>query len=40
MRGVAGRLESRYRYSGGMVYNTFIWPNLAEAQKVEIGNAA
>ena len=40
MRGVAGRLESRYRYSGGMVYNTFIWPNLAESQKVEIGNAA
>lgn len=40
MRVVAGRLESRYCYSGGMVYNTFIWPNLAEAQKVEISNAA
>ncbi|APT85204.1 DNA methyltransferase [Corynebacterium aquilae] len=40
MRTVAGRLKSDYRYSGGMVYNTFIWPNLTEAQKVEIGNAA
>ncbi|HVM46606.1 MAG TPA: DNA methyltransferase [Candidatus Acidoferrum sp.] len=26
MRQVGGRLESRYRYSGSMVYNTFPWP--------------
>lgn len=26
MRTVCGRLESRYRYSGGVVYNTFPWP--------------
>ena len=27
MRMVAGRLESRYRYSAGMVYNTFPLPS-------------
>lgn len=27
MRVVCGRLESRYRYSGGVVYNNFPWPN-------------
>ena len=26
MRAVAGRLESRYRYSKAIVYNNFIWP--------------
>lgn len=26
MRAVAGRLESRYRYSVGIVYNNFPWP--------------
>lgn len=26
MRAVAGRLESRYRYSASIVYNTFPWP--------------
>lgn len=26
-RTVCGRLESRYRYSAGIVYNNFIWPN-------------
>ncbi len=26
MRVVCGRLESRYRYSGGVVYNNFPWP--------------
>tara|TARA_Y100001933_G_scaffold207716_1_gene211032 strand:+ start:576 stop:3347 length:2772 start_codon:yes stop_codon:yes gene_type:complete len=25
-RGVCGRLESRYRYSAGIVYNNFPWP--------------
>ena len=25
---VGGRLESRFQYSGTMVYNTFPWPNF------------
>ena len=28
MRTVCGRLESRYRYSAGIVYNNFPWPEL------------
>jgi hypothetical protein len=28
MRQVCGRLESRYRYSAGLVYNNFPWPRL------------
>ena len=28
VRAVAGRLESRYRYSNKVVYNNFPWPNL------------
>lgn len=27
MRTVCGRLKSDYRYSGGVVYNNFPWPN-------------
>jgi hypothetical protein len=27
VRHVCGRLESRYRYSGSMVYNNFPWPS-------------
>ncbi len=34
LRQIGGRLESRYRYSIGIVYNTFPWP---EANKVQIG---
>ena len=30
MRAVAGRLESRYRYSKDIVYNNFPWPDLPE----------
>lgn len=26
MRAVCGRLESRYQYSAGIVYNNFVWP--------------
>ena len=29
-RAVCGRLESRYRYSAGIVYNNFPWPELAD----------
>jgi hypothetical protein len=32
MRAVAGRLESRYRYSAAIVYNNFPWPFCATAQ--------
>lgn len=35
MRTVAGRLESRYRYSPS-VYNNFPWPELSEKQKQKI----
>lgn len=36
MRDIGGRLESRYRYSIGLVYNTFPWPDASEAQKEKI----
>lgn len=32
LRHIGGRLESRYRYSIGLVYNTFPWPVLRQAQ--------
>ncbi|NCT68127.1 MAG: class I SAM-dependent DNA methyltransferase [Rhodanobacteraceae bacterium] len=31
VRSVCGRLESRYRYSAGIVYNNFPWPELPDA---------
>ncbi len=41
MRCVAGRLESRYRYSAQIVYNNFPWPrNLTDAKRVKIEAAA
>lgn len=41
VRAVCGRLESRYRYSGGIVYNNFPWPaEEAEKQKQAIEAAA
>lgn len=41
MRAVAGRLESRYRYSAGIVYNNFPWPeNPSEKHKQAIETAA
>ena len=36
MRTVCGRLESRYRYSAGVVYNNFVWPDPSDAQRIEI----
>ncbi|WP_044412202.1 class I SAM-dependent DNA methyltransferase [Thiomicrospira microaerophila] len=36
MRVVAGRLESRYRYSNTLVYNTFPFPEMNEEQKQNI----
>ena len=40
MRGVSGRLESRYRYSVDVVYNTFVWPEPTAVQKEDIETAA
>jgi hypothetical protein len=34
---IGGRLESRYRYSIGLVYNTFPWPDTSTAQRAKIG---
>ncbi|MFM8263873.1 MAG: type IIL restriction-modification enzyme MmeI [Pirellula sp.] len=37
MRLVAGRLESRYRYSAKLVYNNFPWPqNPTDKQKANV----
>ena len=33
MRYVCGRLEMRYRYSIGIVYNNFPWPEISESQQ-------
>lgn len=40
LRHVGGRLESRYRYSIGIVYNCFPWPELNDGSKLRIGRLA
>lgn len=40
MRTIAGRLKSDYRYSAGIVYNNFIWPEVTENQRDEIAALA
>ncbi|MGV8059748.1 MAG: type IIL restriction-modification enzyme MmeI [Smithellaceae bacterium] len=41
MRTVCGRLKSDYRYSAGIVYNNFPWPeNPSEKQKQTIEDVA
>ncbi len=40
MRAVAGRLESRYRYSKDIVYNNFVWPEVTDTQRAEIEQLA
>ena len=40
MRAICGRLETRYRYSKEIVYNTFPWPCVSDNQKMEIENSA
>ena len=40
MRVVAGRLKSDYRYSGGIVYNNFVWPDSTPKQRETIENLA
>ena len=37
LRAVAGRLESRYRYSIGVVYNTFPLPTITSRQRRRLG---
>ncbi len=36
LRQIGGRLESRYRYSIGIVYNPFPWPEATDQQKAKI----
>lgn len=36
MRTIGGRLESRFQYSSGLVYNTFPWPVATPAQQKKI----
>ena len=40
MRLVTGRLESRYNYSGTIVYNTFPFPTVTDEQKKHIEHLA
>jgi hypothetical protein len=40
LRQIGGRLESRYRYSIGIVYNAFPWPEANELQQSRIRNLA
>ncbi|KAA2284735.1 class I SAM-dependent DNA methyltransferase [Arenimonas fontis] len=41
VRQVCGRLESRYRYSAGIVYNNFPWPEIIEEKyRADIEQAA
>jgi hypothetical protein len=39
-RAVCGRLESRYQYSAGIVYNNFPWPTPTDNQRMAIEQAA
>ena len=40
VRTVCGRLESRYRYSGNIVYNNFVWCSPTPQQKAKIEQTA
>ena len=40
VRTVAGRLETRYRYSNTLCYNTFPFPALTESQKSQLTDTA
>lgn len=37
---MGGRLKSDYRYSIGLVYNTFPWPDANDAQRAEVERLA
>lgn len=36
MKHIGGRLESRYQYGIGVIYNTFPWPDATPAQRAQI----
>jgi hypothetical protein len=40
VRAICGRLESRYRYSAGIVYNNFPWPTPNDKQRQAVETAA
>ena len=40
LRQIGGRLKSDYRYSIGLVYNTFPWPEISPAQEAKIAELA
>jgi len=40
MRAVCGRLEMRYRYANGIVYNNFPWPTPTPEQQAKIEQTA
>ena len=40
MRAVAGRLKSDYSYANSLVYNTFPWPKINDANKEKIEKTA
>ena len=40
LRNIGGRLKSDYRYSSGIVYNTFPWPNATEKEQDRISGYA
>jgi len=40
LRYIGGRLESRYRYSVGVVYNPYAWPEVDERAHARIANLA
>ena len=40
MRTVCGRMKSDYRYSSGIVYNNFPWPECSDTQRGKIEEAA
>jgi hypothetical protein len=40
LRQIGGRLESRYRYSVGIVYNTYPWPDATDRQRTAIRTLA
>ena len=36
MRAITGRLESRYMYSVGIVYNSFPWPSATAVSRAKV----
>ena len=40
VKSVGGKLETRYRYSATLCYNTFPFPKISEAKRAEIEQAA